>query len=146
VAIRPEPVGAPIIPLSTSKLEVIVLDDIPPRNNKRSFSISNPPRLSSIKSEPVDLDSGPLPASATKQDSHAPQANKRIKLEPGVTVEQVTDDPELVKLKEEDDRMEEELKAAQRVALLLRERNERKAKIAAMEARSSATPERGAQQ
>lgn len=49
----------------------------------------------------------------------------------------------LVKLKEEEERLEEEILAAQRVADLIRKRNESKARIAALEAGASATPGRG---
>jgi hypothetical protein len=44
----------------------------------------------------------------------------------------VEDDVELVKLKEEEGRLEEELFAAQRVAELIRKRNGSKARIAAL--------------
>ena len=50
---------------------------------------------------------------------------------------------ELVKLEEEEERLEEELLAAQRVADLIRKRNESKARIAALKARASTTPGRG---
>ena len=99
----------------------------------------------------------PSHAPTVKPESLEGGPAKKVKLEAGATVAVVDDDVELVKLKEEEERMEEELLAAQRAAEaaqaaaqaaqavtnMVRQRNERKAKIAALEARASATPERG---
>ena len=68
---------------------------------------------------------------------------KRAKFEPDVAGPSANDDEELLKLKEEEEREMEELLAAQRVQELIRKRNERKAKIAALEARASGTPRHG---
>lgn len=134
-----EPVEVPPHASQILQSNVIILDDSPPRKNKRTSSASLPPKQSTMKSEPINLDVGPVPASTIK-DPDASPVNKRINLEPGTPAPKTGEDPVLQRLKEEDERMEDELEAARRLALLLRERDERKAKIAAMEARSSAAP------
>lgn len=120
--------------------EIIILDDTPPRVCKRAAADILKPSASTIKAEPVDNDRA-LPAiSSSIQTTFEGGALKKAKLEANYSVPAIDDDVELVKLKEEEERLEEELFAAQRVADLIRKRNESKARIAALEARSSSTP------
>jgi hypothetical protein len=90
-------------------------------------SVANPV---AIKSEPTDLFSDTSVSGITiKQEKEL--LTKRAKVDAALVT------AELLRLREEDEREEEELLAAQRVADLIRKRNQRKAKIAETEARSS---------
>jgi hypothetical protein len=65
---------------------------------------------------------------------------KKVKLEPGLESTGGGEDKELLRLKEEDERQEQELQVMQRMADIFRQRNERKSRISALEARVKATP------
>ncbi len=138
---------------TTQKPIVIVLDDSdddvpPPRGAKRAAPGSIPTAQPTIKPETIDLE-----ASHSPIPSESPLA-KKIKLEPETKTQmgipttsevspeppQIEEDPELLRLREENEREEEELAAAQRVADLIKKRNERKARIATLEARNSPAP------
>lgn len=92
-----------------------------------------------IKSEPSEsapkFQNVPRKRNQDKDQS----ATRRVRLDSEVILPSIETDAELLRLKEEVEMKDEELAAAQRVAELIRERNETKAKIAALEARSSAT-------
>lgn len=106
--------------------EVIIIDDTPPGSPEH---VEAPGRISSqvtIKEEPMEPLSLPMPA------------QKALKRKTSHKAEDI--DPELAAMEEEDERLEEELLAAQRVAHLLRERNDQKRKIAALKEKKTAVP------
>lgn len=76
-------------------------------------------------------------ASSSSCNAGASSASKRVKLEPGISSPQTpaVDDVELRRLKEQLERDEEELRQEERVRALIRSRNEKKARIAEMEAK-----------
>ena len=143
IIIKEEPVEAPVVP--KSQPTVIILDDSPPRSKKRSAADVPDLAVSTIKSEPIDLDIHAASASINEQIGAEGGPAKKIKLEPGTFVGNDQDDSEarLNYLKQEDERQEEELRVIQRMAEMLRKRNERKAEIAALEARANSTPRPG---
>ncbi|KAF4630311.1 hypothetical protein G7Y89_g7825 [Cudoniella acicularis] len=94
--------------------------------------VPTPPakKRATIKSESVDLDNIPEGPGSPGCPSN------KIKVEPDTGLAESDgrdEDPELKRLKEEEDALEAELLAAQRVADLLKERKEKKARVAAME-------------
>jgi hypothetical protein len=91
------------------------------------LSITN---LVAIKSEPTHWFSDTSVSGITIKQEKKP-LRKRAKVDTALVT------AELLRLREEDEREEEELLAAQRVADLIRKRNQRKVKIAEIEARSS---------
>ncbi|CZR59022.1 uncharacterized protein PAC_08914 [Phialocephala subalpina] len=130
-----------------AKPEVIALDDsdddsVPPVGK---LVVQKLPTKSqtTIKNEPEEPSSIPHNIPATRGQSKEERPAKRVKLESDVALPSIETDSELLRLKEEDELEEEELAVAQRVAQLIRKRNERKAKIAALENRSSVTPAPG---
>ena len=133
----------PKLKANDSQPEVINLLDSPPPSPKRSFANSASGKQVTIKSEPFDFSDTSKRASTYTIDLEG-RGTKKIKLEPGKSSATPSEDPDHLRLNEEDERQEEELLAAQRVAQLLRERNERKARIAAMEqSRRSGTSNSG---
>jgi len=143
--IKEEPVEGPAFPkIKKPQPEIIILDDTPPRPTKRAVTnVSNLP-TPTIKAEPIDLDNLPAPTSTSNPANTNGAPAKKIKLEPGVQPIDLDDDQELVRLKEEEVLLDQELQIAQRMAQLIREKKEQKKRIAALEARSSGTPGRGA--
>jgi hypothetical protein len=113
--------------------EVIVIsdsdDDSTSPASKQLADSSSITKHVDIKLEPNDAGSGLVSVNSIKQEEEP--LTKRVKPNSGPV------DNELLRLREEDEREEEELLAAQRVAELIRKRNERKAKMAEIEARSS---------
>ncbi|KAN0102756.1 hypothetical protein V8E51_011069 [Hyaloscypha variabilis] len=142
--IKEEPVEAPVFPKSKeTQPEIIILDDTPPQSSKRKATNVSDIPTPTIKVEPVDLDNVRIMAPLSNLRALEGGPQKRAKFEPDVAGPSANDDEELLKLKEEEEREMEELLAAQRVQELIRKRNERKAKIAALEARASGTPRHG---
>jgi hypothetical protein len=144
--IKEEPDDAPTLPkIQKPQASIIILDDSdsPPRSNKRSAASLSTTFAATMKTEPVDLDNLSASASANDQDDSNGGPAKKIKLEPGTAPIVVEGDQLLNQLKQEDEREEEELQVLQRIAEMFRERSERKAKIAALEARASAIPGKG---
>jgi hypothetical protein len=90
-------------------------------------SIANP---NAIKSEPTDLFSDTSVSGITIKQEKEP-LTKRAKVDAALVT------AELLRLREEDEREEEELLAAQRMADLIRKRNQRKAKITEIEGKTS---------
>jgi hypothetical protein len=123
--------------------DIIILDDTPPRVSKRTAANISTSTTPTIKTEPVDFGNVPSAAYSNTQSGPGGGISKKAKLEQGTENRGGDEEKELVKLKEEEERLEEELLAAQWVADLIRKRNESKARIAALEARASATPGRG---
>lgn len=127
---------------NVSQPEVIVIDDSPPRTNKRSLAKFEDQHHQTIKCEPADRNEASQKPGLANDSGFEVRESKKVKLEPSLTISDGGEDAELVKLKEEGKRREEELMAAQRaaeaaqtVAELIRERNERMTKIAALESK-----------
>lgn len=123
--------------------DIIILDDTPPRVSKRTAANISTSTTPTIKTEPVDFGNVPPAPCSNTQFGSGGGISKKAKLEQGTEISGGDEEKELVKLKEEEERLEEELLAAQRVADLIQKRNESKARIAALEARASATPRMG---
>jgi hypothetical protein len=141
VMVKEEAVEAPNLPMPQPT--IIILDDTPPRTRKRSAAGISDLAATTIKAEPVEVDNlSASPMTGTQAAIDGGPA-KKIKLEQGAESIGDDEDKELFRLKEEDERQEEELHVIQRMAEMLRQRNERKARIAALEARASATPGAG---
>jgi hypothetical protein len=142
--IKEKPVETLALPkVKKPQPEIIILDDTPPRGSKRTAAnISTSAALIS-KAEPVDLENVPAAAWSNTLSGSEGGISKKAKLEQGTESRECDENKELLRLKEEDERQEEELQVIQRMAEMLRQRNERKARIAALEARASATPGRG---
>jgi hypothetical protein len=142
--IKEEPVETAALPkVKKPQPDIIILDDTPPRVSKRTAANISTSKTPTIKTEPVDFGNVPAAACSSTQSGSGGGISKKAKLEQGTESSGGYENKELVKLKEEEERLEEELLAAQRVADLIRKRNESKARIAALEARASATPGRG---
>lgn len=115
-------------------------DEIPlPKihGSKRQRPSAIPKKQPTIKLEPIDLCSRSLSPAPSPET----QVAKKIKLEvaeiefsPQFTQEQpqLEENAELMRLKEEDERAEEEMRTLQRLAELQRKSNERKARMAAL--------------
>ena len=142
--IKEEPVETATVPKAKKpQPDMIILDDTPPRASKRTAANISTSTTPSIIAEPVNIGNVPAAACSNTQSGSLGKVSKKAKLEQGTGISGGDDEKELVKLKEEEMRLEEELFAAQRVADLIRKRNESKARIAALEARASATTGRG---
>ena len=142
--IKEEPVEAAALPKAKkSQPDIMILDDTPPRVSKRTAANISTSTTPTIKTEPVDFGNVPAAASSTSQSGSGGGISKKAKLKQGTEISGGDEETELVKLKEEEERLEEELLAAQRVADLIRKRNESKARIAALKARTSTTHGRG---
>lgn len=142
--IKEEPVEKVALPKAKKpQPDVIILDDTPPRVSKRTAANISTSTTPTIKTEPVDFGNFPAAAYSNTHSGSGGGISKKAKLEQGTEISGGDEEKELVKLKEEEQRLEEELLAAQRVADLIRKRNESKARIAALEARASTTPGRG---
>jgi hypothetical protein len=102
-------------------------DDSTPSATKHLAAFPNIAKQVTIKPESKDLGSGLVRANSIQQELFS----KRAKLNSGSV------NPELLKLREEDERESKELKFVQRAAGLLRKKNERMAKMAEIEVRSS---------
>lgn len=120
--------------------DIIIVDDSPPRANKRSAASIPYLAAPTIKDELTAFEK--LPASSIAGTLTALEGGpvKRVKLEPGLVSTGGGEDEELLRLKEEDERQEQELQVMQRMADIFRQRNERKSRISALEARVKATP------
>lgn len=140
VIVKKEPVER----LTTPKPqpEIIVLDDTPPRASKRSAAKAAGTTAPTIKSEPLELGATAMATPTIEQAASEGGPTKKIKLEPGADIPKEEDDPQLLRLKKEEEQLEEELLQAQRIAELIRRLNDRTAKIAEIEARRTATPGR----
>ena len=142
--IKEEPVETATVPKAKKpQPDMIILDDTPPRVSKRTAANISTSTTPTIKTEPVDFGNFPAAAYSNTHSGSGGGISKKAKLEQGTEISGGDDEKELVKLKEDEMRLEEELLAAQRVADLIRKRNESKARIAALEARASTTPGRG---
>jgi hypothetical protein len=111
---------------------IVISDSDDDSTSPASKQLADSPNIAqqvNIKLEPNDAGSGLVRLNSIKQEEEP--LTKRVK------PNSVPVDNELLRLREEDEREEEELLAAQRVAELIRKRNERKAKMAEIEARSS---------
>jgi len=119
---------------------IIIVDDSPPRANKRSAACIPDLAAPTIKNESTDL--GNLPASSMAGTLTAIEGGpaKKVKLGPGLESTGGGEDKELLRLKEEDEMQEQELQVMQRMADIFRQRNERKSRISALEAKIKATP------
>jgi hypothetical protein len=107
---------------------VIVDSDSTALGAKRLADSPNIAKQDTMKLEPNGSRSGLVRANPIEQEE---PLTKRAKPNPRPV------DSKLLRLREEDEREEEELLAAQRVAELIRKRNERKVKMTEIEARSS---------
>jgi hypothetical protein len=142
--IKEEPVETAALPTAKKpQPEVILLDDTPPRVSKRTAANISTSTTPTIKTEPVDFGNVPAAACSNTQSGFGGGISKKAKLEQGTEISGGDEENDLVKLEEEEERLEEEILAAQRVADLIRKRNESKARIAALKARASTTPGRG---
>ena len=142
--IKEEPVETAALPKAKkSQPDIIILDETPPRVSKRTAANISTSTTPTIKEEPVDIGNFPAAACSNTQSGSVGAISKKAKLEQGTEISGGDEETELVKLEEEEERLEEELLAAQRVADLIRKRNESKARIAALKARASTTPGRG---
>ena len=139
--IKKESVEALTLP-KAKKLQpaIIIVDDSPPRANKRSAASIHDLAAPTIKDEPTDLEN--LPASSMAGTLTAIEGGpvKKVKLESGLESTGDGEDKELLRLKEEDESQEQELQVMQRMADIFRQRNERKSRISALEAKIKATP------
>jgi hypothetical protein len=122
-----------------SQPDIIIVDDSPPRANKRSAASIPGLAAPTIKDEPTGLENLPAFPIAGTLTALEGGPVKRVKLEPGLESTGGGEDKELLRLKEEDERQEQELQVMQRMADIFRQRNERKSRISALEARVKTT-------
>jgi hypothetical protein len=120
--------------------DIIIVDDSPPRANKRSAASIPDLATPTIKGEPTYLENLPVSSMAGTLTAIEGGPVKKVKLEPGLESTGGGEDKELLRLKEEDEKQEQELQVMQRMADIFRQRNERKSRISALEARVKATP------
>jgi hypothetical protein len=138
---KEESVQKPTLPKTKKpQPDIIIVDDSPPRANKRSAASIPDLVAPTVKDESTDLEN--LPASSMAGTLTAIEGGpvKKVKLEPRLESTGGGEDKELLRLKEEDERQEQELQVMQRMADIFRQRNERKSRISALEARVKATP------
>lgn len=143
VKIKDEPGVARSTPVvGDSQPDVVDLTNSPPPARKRSSANSTVRKQATIKPEPEDLGTVNFKRPALNENSMAEShEGKKIKLEPKAASPIAFDDPDLAALEDEIKREEEELAITQRAAQLMRQTNEKKAKLAALQqAKRNGTP------